>query len=138
MLVIGEADVDGIDRWILKEPVIGGMDDVGLECGRSISTAACYGMEPRPLSGVNCRCHGPCGDPARAEESPPDRHRLPQELRHDGQSVVESRCLGGLHEGDHVAGLGREDAHGHPVYQELNDRRVEGVGRNVVERQSLG
>ena len=90
-------------------------------------------MEPRTLSGVDGRGHGPGGYPSGAEEAPPDRHRLPQELGHDGQAVLESRCLGGLHEGDHVAGLGREDTHRHPIHEELDDRRVEGVGRDLAE-----
>ena len=32
MLVIREADVDGIYRWILDELAVGGVDDVGREC----------------------------------------------------------------------------------------------------------
>ena len=134
MLDIGEANVDGVDRWILDELAVGGVDHLGLECSCSLSAPAGYCMEPSALCGVDRRGQGSGGYPTCAEEAPPDRHRLPQELGHDGQAVFERRCLGGLHEGDHVAGLGRAYTHGHAIHEELDDRNMEGVGRDVVER----
>ena len=103
VLIICKAHVDDVDVRIIEEGVVACENAQWVEVRRALLTATSDRLEVCSIRRMHGRSHRPRRDPAGAEETPPDGHRLPEQLRHDGHAVVECRGLGGLHDRHDIA-----------------------------------